>query len=134
MSSLSDIEGIADVSVQNLAKANVSTVEQLLEAGGTPAGRKKIADESGISPKLILRWVNCADLFRIKGISSQYSELLEAAGVDTVVELAQRVPANLAAKMKEVNEEKRLCHQPPAEKTVEGWVAQAKELPRAVSY
>ena len=134
MSALSDIEGIADVSVQKLAQADISSIEELLETGGTPAGRKKIADQSGISPKLILRWVNCADLFRINGISSQYSELLEAAGVDTVVELAQRVPANLATKMQEVNDEKHLCHQPPAEKTVEGWVVQAKDLPRAVSY
>ena len=134
MAALSDIEGIADANVQKLAEANIATVEQLLEVGGTPAGRKKIVEDSGISPKLILRWINCADLFRIKGISSQYSELLEAAGVDTVVELAQRVPANLAAKMQEVNDAKHLCHLPPAEKMVEGWVAQAKELPRAVSY
>ena len=87
-----------------------------------------------MSEKQILKWVNMADLFRVKGIAGEYAELLECAGVDTVVELGTRNAANLAAKMKEVNEEKKLTRQVPGEKTVQGWVDQAKELPRKVTH
>jgi predicted flap endonuclease-1-like 5' DNA nuclease len=112
----------------------VDTIEELLETGGTPAGREAIADKSGLSPKLILEWVNHADLMRVKGVGSEYADLLEAAGVDTVAELAQRNAANLAATLGEVNEAKNLVRRVPTETEVTGWIAEAKTLPKAVQY
>jgi predicted flap endonuclease-1-like 5' DNA nuclease len=102
--------------------------------GGTSAGRKDVAAKAGISDKLILEWVNHVDLFRIKGVGEEYADLLEEAGVDTVVELAQRRADNLLSKMTEVNDSKNLVNKMPALSQVEDWVAQAKKLPRAVSY
>ena len=109
-------------------------MEQLLDKGQKPAGRKAIAETTGISSKLILKWINRADLSRVKGISTQYADLLELSGVDTAPELAQRNAENLHAKMLEVNEEKALVRQLPALKSVQDWIAQAKELPRAIEY
>jgi predicted flap endonuclease-1-like 5' DNA nuclease len=102
--------------------------------GSTPKGRKSLADETDINGKLILKWVNRADLFRIKGIGEEYADLLEVAGVDTVPELAQRNPANLHKTLVEVNEEKELVHRVSGENQVKEWVAQAKELPRVITY
>jgi predicted flap endonuclease-1-like 5' DNA nuclease len=112
----------------------VATTEKLLEVGGTPKGRKDLAEKAGIGEDLILEWVNLSDLFRIKGVGSEYSDLLEEAGVDTVVELSKRVPANLFAKMVEINTAKKLVRKMPVEKQVADWVDQAKKLPRLVSY
>lgn len=134
MTNIIDIEGIGPVYAKKLADINITTVEKLLDQGATPKGRKEICDKSGIEHKLILTWVNHADLFRIKGIGSEYSDLLEEAGVDTVAELATRKPENLHAKMLEVNEAKKLVRRPPALSSVEDWVAQAKNLPRVVTY
>jgi predicted flap endonuclease-1-like 5' DNA nuclease len=134
MSSILEIEGIGPVYREKLIAYGIRTVESLLKKGGTPSGREAIADGTGISSTLILEWVNHSDLFRIKGVAEEYSDLLEEAGVDTVVELAQRVPANLHKKMVEVNASKRLVRQLPSEKMVADWVSQAKMLPRAVSY
>lgn len=134
MKKIAEIEGIGEKYAAKLQQAGITTVEELLEKGGAPAGRKKIAEDSGLSNKLILRWINMADLFRINGVGQEFADLLEAAGVDTVPELAQRNSANLAKKMKEVNEGKRLVRQVPSEKQVTAWVAQAKELPRAITY
>ena len=103
-----DIEGIGPVYAEKLIAAGIVTVDQLLEKGKTPKGRKELEDVTGITGKLILTWVNHADLFRINGVGPQFSELLEAAGVDTVVELANRKPENLVAKLNEVNEAKKL--------------------------
>ena len=97
-------------------------------------GRKEIAEKSGVSEKMILNWVNRADLSRIKGVSTQYADLLECAGVDTVPELAQRNAENLQLKMAEVNEEKNLVRKVPVLSQVEDWVAQAKELPRVITH
>ncbi|MEO1575746.1 MAG: DUF4332 domain-containing protein, partial [Pseudomonadota bacterium] len=119
---------------QKLADAGCLTQEQLLTDCGQPAGRKALAEKSDISEKLILKWANRADLARIKGVGSEYADLLECAGVDTVPELAQRNAANLHAKMTEVNEEKKLVRALPSASQVEGWVAQAKDLPRALHY
>lgn len=129
-----DIEGIGEKYAQSLEKAGVKTPEALLETGATPAGRKKLAEETGISPTLILKWVNHADLFRIKGVGPQFAELLEAAGVDTVKELKHRVPANLTKKMLETNEAKNLANRVPSEKEVTEWIAEAKTLEPKVSY
>lgn len=134
MSKLNEIEGIGEKYAATLTAAGVKSVEHLLELGATPKGRKTLEDDTGISGKLILRWVNMADLFRIKGVGEEYADLLEAAGVDTVPELAQRKPENLHAKMVEVNEAKNLVRALPAASKVTDWVAQAKELPRVVSY
>ena len=99
MAKIIDIEGIGEVYAQKLADAGITTVGALLKAGASPKGRQALQEETGISGKLILEWVNLADLFRIKGVGEEYADLLEEAGVDTVVELAQRRPDNLLAKM-----------------------------------
>jgi len=134
MTKLQDIEGIGPVYAEKLTAAGVQSIESLLKLGATPKGREELAEKAGIAKTLILEWVNHADLFRIKGVAEEYSDLLEEAGVDTVVELANRRPDNLHAKMLEVNEEKKLVRRPPSLKEVEKWVAQAKKLPRAVHY
>ncbi len=134
MAPISKIEGIGDVYAQKLKELGINTVEALLERGATRQGRAEIAEKTGISPKLILEWVNHADLFRIKGIGEEYADLLEAAGVDTVVELAQRNPEHLYQKLVEVNKEKRLVRRLPTEAQVRSWVEQAKALPRVVEY
>ncbi|MEM1020042.1 MAG: DUF4332 domain-containing protein, partial [Pseudomonadota bacterium] len=100
----------------------------------TPKGRKQVAADTGIDEKKILKFANMADLMRIKGVGEEYSELLEAAGVDTVKELRNRRPDNLAAKMAEVNAKKKLVRSLPSEKVVEGWVGQAKELDPVMKY
>ncbi|MEM8962717.1 MAG: DUF4332 domain-containing protein [Acidobacteriota bacterium] len=134
MAKLADIEGIGEVYAGKLEKAGIKSQAKLLEAGRKPKGRKDIAEKSGISGKLVLAWVNRADLARIKGVGEEYADLLEHAGVDTVPELAQRNAANLHAKMAEVNEAKNLVRRLPPQSQVENWVAQAKELPRAIEY
>ena len=134
MSKLSDIEGIGEIYAEKLNSAGVTTIEKLLEMGAEKKGRGAIAEQTGISEKQILNWVNRADLSRVKGVSTQYADLLEFAGVDTVPELAQRNAANLHVKMSEVNEERQLVRQLPSESQVAEWVEQAKSLPRAVHY
>lgn len=134
MAKIVDIEGIGPVYAEKLGGAGIKTTEGLLEAGATKKGRKDLADATGIDEKKILRWVNMADLFRVKGVGEQYSDLLEAAGVDTVKELATRRADNLTAKMAEVNEGKNLVRQLPSEATVQGWIDSAKGLEPAVTY
>jgi len=134
MTALSNIEGIGPVFEEKLQGAGISSCESLLENGATSAGRKKIVEDSGIDATRILKFVNHADLCRIKGVGGEFSELLEAAGVDSVPELAQRNADNLAAKMEEVNAEKKLTRVVPSAEVVTGWVAQAKELPRVVTH
>lgn len=129
-----DIEGVGDVYAQKLIEAGINTVDELLDRCASPKGRKELAEATGISDKLILRWTNHADLFRIKGIGPQFAELLEAAGVDTVKELRHRVAANLAAKLVEVNDEKHLTRAVPVEKELQRMIDQAKELEPRVSY
>jgi predicted flap endonuclease-1-like 5' DNA nuclease len=134
MASILKIEGIGPVYREKLMDYGIRTVEALLKQGASPSGRRDISMGTGISSGLILEWVNHADLWRIKGVAEEYSDLLEEAGVDTVVELAQRVPANLHRKMTEVNMMKRLVRQLPSEKQVADWVSQAKMMPRVVTY
>jgi predicted flap endonuclease-1-like 5' DNA nuclease len=134
MTKLVDIEGIGDTYAAKLTSAGITSLENLLEKGSTKKGRKEIEDATSISGKLILRWINMADLFRVKGIGEQYSDLLEAAGVDTVPELAQRKAENLHKKMVELNEAKKLVRATPSLPSVEKWVTEAKELPRVVTY
>jgi len=134
MAKIKAIEGIGPTYAKKLIEAGIKTTDSLLEAGSTSKERDELAEKTGISPKLILEWVNLADLFRIKGMGEEYSDLLEEAGVDTVVELARRNPENLHAKLLEVNEEKKLVRRPPSLNAVNSWVEQAKKLPRKVEY
>lgn len=134
MANLLMIEGVGEVYAQKLKEAGVKSTDALLQMGSTPKGRKDIAAKSGISEKLILEWVNHVDLFRIKGVGEEYADLLEEAGVDTVVELATRNPENLVVKMAEVNQQKKLVRRLPVLSMVESWVEQAKSLPRMINY
>jgi predicted flap endonuclease-1-like 5' DNA nuclease len=134
MTKLTYVEGIGGTYAAKLIEAGIRTAEALLKIGATPKGRKEIAEKSGISEKLILEWVNHVDLFRIKGVGEEYADLLEEAGVDTVVELAQRKAENLLAKMQEVNKEKKLVRQLPVLAQVSSWVEQAKKMERAIHY
>ena len=129
-----DIEGIGPTYAKKLQSIGIKTSDVLLEKGKTSKDRKEIAEQSDISDKLILKWINMADLIRIKGVGEEYSELLEASGVDTVVELSNRNAENLQEKMQQVNEQKKLVRRPPTLNEVKKWIAQAKALPRAVEY
>ena len=134
MPKISEIEGIGPVYAEKLAAAGIDTTDKLLKAGAKPSGRKEIAKKSGISEQKILQWVNHADLFRIKGIGPEYADLLEIAGVNTVIQLARRNPDNLHAKLTEVNSEKKLVRKLPTASQVASWVDQAKEMPRVIEY
>ncbi len=134
MANLKMIEGIGEAYAAKLLTAGLATTEALLAKGATPEGRAEIAEKAGIDVKKILEWVNRADLFRIKGVAEEYSDLLENAGVDTVPELAQRNPTNLLAKMTAVNAEKKLVRRLPTQNEVNRWVEHAKVLPRKLTY
>lgn len=134
MAKLSQVEGIGEVYAQKLQQAGITSTEALLKRGATAKGRQEIARQTGLSTAQILKWVNHIDLFRIKGIGEEYADLLEAAGVDTVVELAQRNPQNLYQKILEINQAKKLVRRPPATSMVADWVQQAKQLPRVITY
>jgi predicted flap endonuclease-1-like 5' DNA nuclease len=131
---IADIEGIGPAYAAKLSQVGIRSVHGLLEYGARPDDRLKLAQTTGIGEALILEWVNLADLYRIKGIGSEFSDLLEEAGVDTVVELASRVPENLLSKMMEVNKQKNLVNHMPGLSQVKAWIAQAKKLPRVVTY
>ena len=134
MAKLEYVEGIGATYASALRKVGVRSTGDLLKKGSTPAGRKVLAKTAGISDKLILEWVNHVDLFRIKGVGEEYADLLEEAGVDTVVELAQRNPENLYQKILEVNQAKKLVRQLPTSAQVADWIVQAKKLPRVINY
>jgi len=134
MTKLSTIEGIGDVYEPKLQAAGVTSIEDLLAKGTTPKDRKALEESTGISGALILKWLNRADLFRIKGVGEEYSDLLEAAGVDTVPELAQRNADNLYKKIVETNNEKKLVRKIPSRDQVADWIEQAKGIPRALEY
>ena len=131
---IADIEGIGPVYARKLAKVGIRSTDTLLKRGATVKGRKELVQACGIGHKLILEWVNLADLYRIKGVGSEYSDLLEEAGVDTVIELAKRDPVKLNATMERTNEKKNLVNKMPGVKVVRKWVRQAKSLPRVVQY
>ena len=131
---IDDIEGIGPVRREKLLKAGIKDTDKLLAAAKTAKQRKTLAEKSGISQKLILKFANYADLYRVSGIGSEYSQLLEAAGVDTVVELATRKPDNLHAALKKLNSEKKNTRQPPSLAEVKAWISTAKKLPRVLEY
>jgi predicted flap endonuclease-1-like 5' DNA nuclease len=132
--SIAKIEGIGPVRAEQLAKAGIKGINGLLKKGATPKGRDEIVKNSGLSKDQVLKYVNLADLFRVKGIGTQYSELLEAAGVDTVKELAQRNPDNLYQAIQDTNKQKKLVRQTPGKSNVKSWIEQAKKLPRMIDY
>lgn len=124
-----DIEGIGNVNAKKLVEAGINTVDDLLQKAKTPAGRKALEETTGISGKSILKWTNHADLMRINGVGPQFSELLEAAGVDTVKELKHRVADNLQQKLEEINNKRNLVNRVPSVSEVQKMIDQAKELP-----
>lgn len=129
-----DIQGVGEVYAEKLVAAGIKMTDDLLEKCAKPAGRKTLAEATGISPKLILTWTNHVDLFRIQGVGPQFAELLEATGVDTVKELKHRVAENLQKKMEEVNEAKNLTNRVPSVGEVQKMIDQAKELPAVMEY
>ncbi len=129
MARLTDIEGIGPANAEKLAQAGIKTPADLLKEGATSTGRKHLSEKTGISTEHLLKWVNRVDLSRVKGIGTQYSDLLEAAGVDTPKELARRNPDNLLETLKKTNEQKKLVRQLPSKSQVEGWIESAKALP-----
>lgn len=131
---IEDLEGIGPVIGQKMRDVGIADTDTLLENTLKPAQRRKLAEQTGVSDKLILRFANMVDLYRVNGIGSEYSELLEAAGVDTVPELAQRNAANLTQALADTNAEKKLTRRVPSESEVTRWIEQAKTLPRKIQY
>ena len=129
-----DIEGVGEVYAEKLIAAGIKTDAELLEKCAKPAGRKALEEKTGISGKLILKWANHCDLYRINGVGPQFAELLEAAGVDTVKELKHRVAENLQKKLEEINEQKNLTNRVPAVVEILKMIDQAKELPAVMEY
>ena len=131
---IEEIEGIGPAFGKKLSDAGIATTDDLLKACAASAGRKATAEKTGLNESLLLKWANMADLMRINGVGSEYSELLEAAGVDTVKELRNRNGDNLAAKMADVNQQKNLTRTVPSATTVNQWVEQAKALDPLITY
>ncbi len=132
---IDEIEGIGPTNAAKLGEAGVSTTDELLQWGANKAGRSSLEETTGISSKLILEWVNHVDLMRIKGVGSEYSDLLEAAGVDSPSELAQRNAASLANTFQEVVAARPgIVRQIPSEATVAGWITESKDLPKVVEH
>ena len=129
-----DIEGVGDVYAEKLTAAGINKVSDLLDKCAAPKGRKELAEATGISEKLILRWTNHAGLFRISGVGPQFAELLEKAGVDTVKEFRHRVAENLQPKLAEINEQYHICGRTPAVAEVQKMIDQAKELEPKLTY
>ncbi len=134
MTSIMDIEGIGAAYKEKLVAAGIRTTDKLLEVAGPKAGRKALAEETGFSEAHILEWVNRADLMRVKGVGEEYSDLLEAAGVDSPAELATRNAANLTAAMAAYDEKHNTVRRTPTETEVQGWIDHAKTLEKAVTH
>jgi predicted flap endonuclease-1-like 5' DNA nuclease len=132
---IEDVEGIGPTFAAKLSEAGVATTDDLLDRAATSAGRDRLSEATGISERLLLEWVNHADLMRINGVGSEYADLLEAAGVDSCAELAQRNAANLATTFQELDAARpNTVRQIPSEATIAGWIAQAGNLARVVSH
>ena len=131
---IDEIEGIGPAYREKLSAAQIKTTDDLLEQCASAPGRKVTAEATGCSDKQLLAWANMADLMRVKGVGPEYAELLEASGVDTVKELRNRRADNLAAKMAELNQTKKLTRQVPSESVVAGWVEQAKTMDPCISH
>lgn len=134
MTDLQTIEGIGPAFEEKLKAGGIDSCKKLLEVGGTKEGRKRICEDCDMDDARVLKFVNHSDLMRVKGVGGEYSELLEASGVDSVPELAQRNADNLHLKMTQINETKKLVRSLPSLSIVSDWIEQAKGLPRAVSH
>ncbi len=134
MARIIDIEGVGTAFANKLNRVGVRTTQRLLSVAAHKRGREDLAVQIGIPEKLILEWVNLADLMRIKGVGEEYSDLLEEAGVDSVKELRNRNPENLFTSILKTNEQKRLVRRPPSLKQIKSWVKQAKSLPPVVTH
>lgn len=134
MASLIDIEGIGTANANKLNEAGLQTTDDLLREAGSASGRRNLASRTGIDESKLLEWVNRADLMRVKGVGSEYSDLLEASGVDTIKELATRNAANLYDKLVEVNDAKKLVRRPPTHGDVQNWIEEAGTMPPMVTY
>jgi len=134
MAALVDIEGIGEQFADKLAQAGIGTTQTLLKRGATRDGRRAVAKASGVNSRRILQWVNHADLFRVKGVGQEYADLLEASGVDTVPELAQRNADHLHKQLKQTNDRRVLVRRIPAVKQVKRWISHAKRLRRVIEY
>lgn len=131
---IEEIEGVGPAYAQKLMAAGVPTIDALLEQGSKAKERARLAASTGISEHVLLKWVNAADLMRVTGIGSEFSELLEVAGVDSATELAQRRPEVLQARLVEINNAKKLVRRVPTVNEVEKWVAEARRLPKVVTH
>jgi len=131
---IEDLEGVGPVHGAKLRAANIQTTDDLLAVAGPAAGRRDLAESTGISADLLLRWSNHADLYRISGVGSEYADLLEASGVDSCPELAHRNAANLATTMAEANAARQIVRRLPTEEMVADWIAQAAKLPKVVTH
>jgi predicted flap endonuclease-1-like 5' DNA nuclease len=131
---MSEIEGIGPTYSEKLAAVGIEKIDQFLITAADRKGRKDLAENSGISPKLILEWANRADLMRVPGVGEEFSDLLEQAGVDTVNELKQRNPENLHNSLVEINIEKNLVRRLPSQDEVSSWINSAKQLPIMLTY
>lgn len=131
---IEDLEGVGEARGEKLRAAGIKDTDSLLTNCATSKQRADLAAKADVSPTRLLKWANMADLYRISGVGSEYAALLEATGVDTVPELAQRNAANLTAAMAQANETKKLTRRVPTEAEVTKWIAQAKQLPRALEY
>jgi predicted flap endonuclease-1-like 5' DNA nuclease len=134
MTAVREIKGVTEALAAKLVEAGIKDSDQLLEKAKSPEGRKEMAGKLGIDAKQVLELANRADLIRIKGVAGAFSDMLENAGVDTVKELAGRVPENLQAKLAEVNEKMKLSQRTPTVDAVADWVKQAKALPKTLEY
>jgi predicted flap endonuclease-1-like 5' DNA nuclease len=125
---LSDIKGIDDAGIKQLAAAGINSIMEFIEKANTAKERNELSKQTNIDAKTLTEWYNRADLMRVKGIGKEFANLLEECGVDTIKELQHRVPANLHAKLKETNEAQKITGRTPTLENVEDWVAQAKEI------
>ena len=131
---ITDIDGIDGEAATTLKSAGIRSTERLLDAARTVKRRKTLAEKTGFDEKQLLCWANVADRMRIKGISKEYAELLQAAGVDTVKELKYRNPANLATAMADANKKRKMVRLLPSEKVMSRWIESAKKLPLKITY
>ncbi len=132
MTQLNTIEGIGYVAAERLQDNGVTSVEALLEVGRHLEGRKKLAQHVGVTTRRMTGWVNRADLARVKGIGSEYADLLEAAGVCTVPDLAQQASSDLHKKLQKINRLKKLVRRVPSQTRIDSWILLAKELPAVI--
>jgi predicted flap endonuclease-1-like 5' DNA nuclease len=132
--SVEKIEGIGPVYAQKLLAVGVKTTQDLLDQGFNRKGREDLVEKTGISATLVLKWVNMADMMRIRGVGEEYSELLEKAGVDTVKELRNRNPKNLHEALVQANEAHKLVRRLPTLSEVESWIEEAKEAETTMTY